>query len=140
MGYLMQISNIKINIIATALFLFCGIIFLSLIPSGIIRNWVYSSAFEKFSNSHINKIRNEHTLWQKMNLWYLTRYKNASITKKRVIFYWIYWGVVFITASIFAISALGFIHRLITGFLLFPLLCFDVVVWIIWTKKGRTVM
>lgn len=131
--------DIKISNITTALFLFIGIAFLSLLPSNIIRNWVYSSVFKNFSSGRIKEIKKERAIWQKISLWYLIEYSSNLTAKKHIISYWVYWIVVFIVASAFALSSLGAIPHLVTGFLLFPLLVFDVIIWFAWIKKGKKI-
>lgn len=129
--------NISLESVALAIFLFACIIIISLSPSGIIRVWVFSSAFEKYSSQRIRKIRSEHTIWQKMNLRYLIKCENPARTKKRVIAYWIYWSIVFLAAIMSTLSALGFFHHLVTGFIFFPLALFDIIIWVIWNQKGK---
>lgn len=122
-----------------AVFLFFCVVILSLIPSGIIRVWIFTSAFGKLSNKHKKKIKNERTVWQRINLWYLVEYKkiNVSGIKKQIIAYWVYWAIVIIVATMFAISALGIISHLVPGFAFYPLMLFDIVIWIIWVQKGK---
>lgn len=132
--------NISIDNILIAVFLSTCVILISLIPSGIIRVWVFSSAFEKYSKQHIKKIRSEHTIWQKMNILYLTKYENTKKTKRRVTAYWIYWIIILLSDIISFLSAIGFFHYSILEFVFFPLGLFDIIIWIVWSQRGKKII
>jgi len=140
MNYLTQISNTRINNILFSAFIFAVVVFLSLIPSGIIRVWVFSSVFKGTSKSGLKRIRKEQSTWQWMTLCYLLQYRHAERTKKRLIAYWIYWVIVLITATMSSMSVLGFLHYRTPRFLFFPLMLFDVIIWIIWVRKGKRII
>lgn len=139
-NYLFPICNINVNSVSTAFILFLGVLLLSLLPSSIIRIWVFSIAFEGYSRQHIRKIRKEHTLYQKVTLCFLLKYENYLKTKKRIFAYWFYWIVVLIVAVMSALSAVGFIHYSTVGFLFYPLMLFDIIIWIIWIQKGKKII
>lgn len=86
----------KVNVQATDIIMgligMFGVIFYgALSPNLFLRDWIYASAFHNKSSKLVRRIKQQKTRWQRVNLWYTTKYKYPLTTKRRVIVYWVYW-------------------------------------------------
>jgi len=114
-----------------------GHLILSAIACGILRTWVYASAWSGFSRTRIRKIRRAHSLAARMTLVYLFTPDAPRETKKRILLYWLYGAMVVLGAMLLLLSARSEAMHTAAGFVFFLTRTVELAAWILWGIHGR---
>lgn len=117
-----------------------GNLILSIIAIFFLRNWIYISAFDGYSQSRIKKIKRSCTV--KDNLFYLhtLSHQNTSVVKAKIIFCYMYYALVLVSSIAILFSAAGITVRLAAGGLFLLLRTIDIVLFVVWVIEGKKII
>jgi len=114
-----------------------GHLFLSVIASGLLRTWVYASAWRGYSRTRIRKMRRARSLAVRLTLMYLFTQDASRETKKRIFLYWLYIAMVLLGAILLLFSARSVAMHTAAGFVFFLIRSIELAAWILWGIYGR---
>lgn len=112
----------------TAIVCTLGVIIMLIPPNFAIRNWVFLSAFDGMSKSDKKKLKENHTIWQRILLLYTIGYDHSPKTKRRVICYLVWWFISILMASMFFLREYNTVSDVVLKFFYAPKLVFDVII------------